>query len=368
MEANQRIDELEGDLRIVKNEVQSVLLDIREYILSNHANPFPAVDFSKNSSAKKNLEASAPLNVNVDNADKEQIIEQNQPERMRDDVHGEGAKLQGDAAGTDQVKSLVEQLQHERQALQQERKETNQFGALPDSAHPQWAHQAVPVFQSVPGTQPVPVVPTMQSSQATPGFQPVPSASHRMERVLGQRSSEMDGRKEGESTSGLSSFQGMRPRGRALPERGDAKGASGKMLRKDSGSSRSEERSVSSHEKVEGVEVEQTDLEKTQVNLLTLVGLVRWVEKGIQQVGKERVEAIVEIYQTAGYLPARYKDVIPQIIRLAEGDKPEGPVTMGDSISVLLQLDSLLGGKFKTESVVLSTLFDDDGGYPWTKQ
>lgn len=108
--------------------------------------------------------------------------------------------------------------------------------------------------------------------------------------------------------------------------------------------------------------------EETQVNLMTLIGLVRWVEKSIKKVGKERVQAIVEIYRTAGYLPASCKDIIPQVIRLAEDEKPDGAITMGDSINVLLQLDSLLGGKFKTESAVLSTLFDEDGGYPWTKQ
>ena len=108
--------------------------------------------------------------------------------------------------------------------------------------------------------------------------------------------------------------------------------------------------------------------EETQVNLMTLIGLVRWVEKSIKKVGKERVQAVVEIYRTAGYLPASCKDIIPQVIRLAEDEKPDGAITMGDSINVLLQLDSLLGGKFKTESAVLSTLFDEDGGYPWTKQ
>jgi hypothetical protein len=101
---------------------------------------------------------------------------------------------------------------------------------------------------------------------------------------------------------------------------------------------------------------------------MTLVGLVRWVEKSIKKIGKERVEAIVEIYRTAGYLPSNYSDTIPQIVRLADDEKPEELVTMGDSISVLLQLDSLLGGKFKTESAVLATLFGEDGGYPWTKQ
>ena len=78
----------------------------------------------------------------------------------------------------------------------------------------------------------------------------------------------------------------------------------------------------------------------------------------------------MELYETAGYFPAGYyKEIIPQITRLAGDDakEPDGEVTMGDSISVLLQLDSLLGEKFKTESAVLSTLFDGNGGFPWTK-
>ena len=113
---------------------------------------------------------------------------------------------------------------------------------------------------------------------------------------------------------------------------------------------------------------EESAEDQNEVNLMTLIGLVRWVEKSIKKIGKEKVEAIVEIYRTAGYLPSSYKDTIPQIILLADDEKPEGSVSMGDSISVLLQLDGLLGGKFKTESAVLSTLFGDDGDYPWTKQ
>ena len=101
---------------------------------------------------------------------------------------------------------------------------------------------------------------------------------------------------------------------------------------------------------------------------MTLVGLVRWVERSIKAIGKEKVEAIVEIYRTAGYLPTSYSEVIPQVVRLSDDVQAGNAVTMGDSINVLLQLDSLLGGKFKTESAILSTLFDDDGGYPWTKQ
>ena len=115
-------------------------------------------------------------------------------------------------------------------------------------------------------------------------------------------------------------------------------------------------------------EEEETATVEPQVNLMTLVGLVRWAEKSIRKIWKDRVEAIVEIYRTAGYLSSNYNETIPQIIRLADDEKPEQPVTMGDSISVLLQLDSLLGGKFKTESTVLSTLFGDEGSYPWTKQ
>ena len=42
MELNQKIRELEAELKLLKNEVKEVLLDIRETVL-NHENPFTSV-------------------------------------------------------------------------------------------------------------------------------------------------------------------------------------------------------------------------------------------------------------------------------------------------------------------------------------
>ena len=44
MELSQRVDELEAELKIIKNEVQTVLLDIRERVLSYYDNPFQVIE------------------------------------------------------------------------------------------------------------------------------------------------------------------------------------------------------------------------------------------------------------------------------------------------------------------------------------
>ncbi|MCL0095194.1 hypothetical protein M1O52_01460 [Dehalococcoidia bacterium] len=339
MELNQRIDELESELKIVKNEVQSVLLDIRERVLSYYDNPFQAVGV--NAPPRKEPETATTVTTNI--ADGEPA---GKPlEQARDDQSSEDSKME-EEAGTSQLKALMDQLEREQEALKREQ----QAARSPTLSEAQPA-QALP---------------------PAPGFGPSQGDYRPPERDRRQRPAETE-RGETGSDQGPSPGPGSDPRWRMRAEEESTQGAGRRTVRRPPGSPRSEERGMDRHDEAADVEREElqdwdANGDQTEVNLLTLVGLARWAEKSTSRIGKERVEAVVEIYQTAGCLPTSYKDVIPQIIRLADGEKPEGEVTMGDSLNVLLQLDSLLGKKFKTQAAILSTLFGDDGGYPWIKQ
>ncbi|MCL0064331.1 hypothetical protein M1N84_00215 [Dehalococcoidia bacterium] len=339
MELNQRIDELESELKIVKNEVQSVLLDIRERVLSSYDNPFQAV--GGNAPPRKEPETATTVTTNI--ADEEPA---GKPlEQARDDQSSGDSKME-EEAGTSQLKALMDQLEREREALKREQ----QVARSPTLSEAQPA-QALP---------------------PAPGFGPSQGDYRPPERGRRQRPAETE-REETSSDQRPSPGPGSDPRWRMRAEEESTQGAGRRTVRRPPRSPRSEERGMDRHD--EAADVERGELQdwdangdQTEVNLLTLVGLARWAEKSTSRIGKERVEAVVEIYQTAGCLPTSYKDVIPQLIRLADGEKPEGEVTMGDSLNVLLQLDSLLGKKFKTQAAILSTLFGDDGGYPWIKQ
>jgi outer membrane murein-binding lipoprotein Lpp len=320
MELNQRIDELESELKIVKNEVQAVLLDIRERVLSYYDNPFQAVVIK--SPTRKEPETATVVTTNV--AGEEPASKS--PKRDGEDQSNGGSQTR-EAAATSQLKALMDRLEPEREALKGE----EQVAQPAPAAQPEGAS-----FQAV------------QAAAPPPGFGPAPSDYRPPERDRWQRPAETE-REEG-----------IKQEGRGT-------------LRRSPRSSRLEEEGMGRPAQATDVERKQRqeqapDSDQTEVNLLTLVGLARWAEKSTSKIGKERVEAVVDIYQRTGCLPASYKDVIPRIIRLADGEKLESQPTMGDSLNVLLQLDSLLGRKFKTQAAILSTLFGDDGGYPWTKQ
>ncbi|MDD5093380.1 MAG: hypothetical protein PHV74_03235 [Dehalococcoidia bacterium] len=397
METNKKIDELESELKVLKNEVQSVLIDIREHVLSYYKNPFQMVNLSppKGEGADS---ATSSTNTNVSGG-KEQVVTEKPPERNEQE-QDKGAKMEDIQEGTSQLKALMDQLERERQALKQERLRPVAATPAPlpeEPVQPEIAASPGPAAQfsqpsqwggqSMPGSQPPgagaeifegpSARPVASSRKRATGrrerfdesegedrgnwSEPRVSSSYRAEARGARLSDErQDERRPGVDSRGGSSYRAEARGARLSDERQDERRPGAES--KDGSSYQAEARDTKTPE--EGIPA----VDGKQMNLLTLVGLVRWVERSIKKVGKEKVEAIVEIYRTAGYLPETHKEIIAQIIRLAEGEKPEGPVTMGASILVLLQLDSLLGGKFQTESSIISTLFNEDGGYPWTKQ
>ncbi|MFC2027366.1 hypothetical protein ACFLU3_01630 [Chloroflexota bacterium] len=447
MELSQRVDELEAEIKVVKNEVQSVLLDIRERVLSYYDNPFQVIE-ARSGGNKGDVDASiigggggdsaspapAPAPAPVAPA----AVEQRPPEMAMGGEFSEGTRKMEESSN--QLKAMADQMQLERQAMEQERRALDQArqaasqAAQAQMAAPEQYGMGMPGQQApgmpgqfgsgMPGQQ-APGMPGQfgpgmpgqfgsgmpgqfgQAMQTMPGYgspqqmgqQPMQQAAaslmpqqpmqgsdpvhhkhiHQKERVDDYRERADDYDEDGEYDDVRESQhprQGTRE-GRRRPSSGGGQGVHpSRRTPMERDRTREDEERKPARRVISGKRrqwdywstEEESAEDQTEVNLMTLIGLVRWVEKSIKKIGKEKVEAIVEIYRTAGYLPSSYKDTIPQIILLADDEKPEGSVSMGDSISVLLQLDGLLGGKFKTESAVLSTLFGDDGDYPWTKQ
>lgn len=428
MELSQRVDELEAELKIVKNEVQTVLLDIRERILSYYDNPFQVIE-ARSGGSKGDIDASL-VGGSGDSGGASPVAQAPVEQRAAEPVTvSEAPKRAETAAETSELKALADQMHLERQAMEQERKAleqamqaTQQAAQAAAAAPPMMAagmptQPGMPVGQAMPAMAPAqpmmaqpmmaqpmmaqpmmgqPVQQPMQPTQMQygPGPQAAPGEpvrhKHYHQKGDGRNYDDYDGDSreryrvpyydDEDETRGDDRepyYDDDRPRGSRRSSGGQGMRPSGRTAERDSsketGDRKTGRRILTGKRRpgegwLEHDDVEEETTEGTPVNLMTLIGLVRWVEKSIEKIGKDRVEAIVEIYRTAGFLPSSYNDTIPQIIRLAEDEKPEGVVTMGDSINVLLQLDSLLGGKFKTESAVLSTLFGDDGGYPWTKQ
>ena len=100
------------------------------------------------------------------------------------------------------------------------------------------------------------------------------------------------------------------------------------------------------------------------MDLTTIAGLTQWAGNSIKRIGRERVEAIVDVYQKSGLISPGIEEILLKLISLAEEEKPEKMVTIKDCIAVFVQLDNILGRGFKPESAILSILLDDEGGVP----
>ena len=126
MELSQRVDELEAELKIVKNEVQTVLLDIRERVLSYYDNPFQVIE-ARSGGSKGDIDASiiggdgggsgaAPAAPAAPAAVEPKPLEP----APRSDI-SEGAMKMDSGIQSGELKALADQMQLERQALEQER-------------------------------------------------------------------------------------------------------------------------------------------------------------------------------------------------------------------------------------------------------
>lgn len=101
MDLNERIDRLEGELKIIKNEVKQVLLDIKEQILSTYANPFPReIQITEKPAAKSGGPGVALGREKV--AEKEGVVEAKQEQPGGVGGGGQVAPARGGVGGQPQ--------------------------------------------------------------------------------------------------------------------------------------------------------------------------------------------------------------------------------------------------------------------------
>ena len=103
------------------------------------------------------------------------------------------------------------------------------------------------------------------------------------------------------------------------------------------------------------------------LDLAVIAGLTEWVDKTIQRIGKHRAEAIVEGLHSIGRLPGGMNDFLVRFVRLSPDSEPERQLKAKDYLTVLSQLEGLLGKSGRTEMSLLSILNSDEAS-GWTKQ
>ena len=91
-------------------------------------------------------------------------------------------------------------------------------------------------------------------------------------------------------------------------------------------------------------------------DLVVIAGLTQWVDQATAKLGKERTEALVEMSCTMGRTPEHLKEVLIKMARLSPHESNGQPLKASDYLSILAQLENLLGESEIKDHALLSIL------------
>ena len=96
-------------------------------------------------------------------------------------------------------------------------------------------------------------------------------------------------------------------------------------------------------------------------SVLTMASLAKWVDLALRQLGRQRFEAMLDVYELAngdGALSPDAKKAILRMARLTDAPEEQTAAGMNAAISLLAQLDSILqqAGHNNNDAAALSIL------------
>jgi hypothetical protein len=96
------------------------------------------------------------------------------------------------------------------------------------------------------------------------------------------------------------------------------------------------------------------------MDLVTVAGLAQWTDRVLSKVGKEHLEHLVQVSAATGRISPEVKDVLLTIAPLLAGDGSGNRLTARELVRMLAHLDGLLGSGSLAEARLLSILLHDD--------
>ncbi|MBI4287306.1 MAG: hypothetical protein HY671_02620 [Chloroflexi bacterium] len=98
---------------------------------------------------------------------------------------------------------------------------------------------------------------------------------------------------------------------------------------------------------------------KPAADLLTVSMLSQWLATGVKKVGKQRMEALLDIYGQLGGLSSPLKDALMKLLNTDEGDGQ----SMREGISLLVEVDNLVRRSLtdRSEAAILSLFMNSNG-------
>lgn len=91
-----------------------------------------------------------------------------------------------------------------------------------------------------------------------------------------------------------------------------------------------------------GDEHQQPGRPTGKVDLVVLASLAPWLSEGVYQFGRKRVKSLLSVYASMGGIPTEMKDVLLQIVSLDDTEGQEKPVAIHDTMRFLIELDDLM--------------------------
>lgn len=99
-----------------------------------------------------------------------------------------------------------------------------------------------------------------------------------------------------------------------------------------------------------------------QIDLATITSLADWMTDVVKRLGSERAESILDICEMVGFIDPDLKDLLARFVFPNPGEK-EGKVTTRDYLISLKELDRIIGKATRFELALLSILCQgNDGG------
>ena len=97
-----------------------------------------------------------------------------------------------------------------------------------------------------------------------------------------------------------------------------------------------------------------------EMDLVTLVSVVRWVDLAVQRLGQRRVDALLDVWHMTGRISEPTRDMIQKLCSLTHEDEDER-VPLRDLVAMMIQMEAVLDTEGSTNSRLLAMLFDGPG-------
>ena len=310
MELIERINSLEGEVKLIKTEIKKVLIDLRE-TMNNLENPFANIEQMR----KKNLD-------NID------FVSEHELETMDGSVKEKG-KEKGAGAGTETEVNKPPDNDHGHEPTPET--VTGSY-SYPDINRSSIEPQPQPPVNPAPAPAPAPIdeKPHQPREPAFSGLQPQPEPQPKPAREQMPRVKVQESEREEENPETVSAVPLVMKQG--------------------------EDRELENIKKIAVIATNREEAGEVEVDILTLAQLMSWTANSIAHIGKTKLNKIIDLYDRTGRLPKEVKEMIYKIESLYDspdaGEEKE-MVEMKDCILVLYQLDRIVSGETQMQAPLM---------------